>query len=175
MEVVKQIQAELDRPGLTPQITCFQGDSGRVVEVQLLQDGAPWAVPADTEAVIRYQNARGEGGTYDTLPSGECAYEMLETGVRVRLAEAVCAAAGITRVQVVLLQDGAQVTVTEFLLEVASAATGEVPGTYVNLSQWLRNHGITPKKGEDYWTEADILEIQGYIDTQLGVIEHGAY
>jgi len=26
-------------------------------------------------------------------------------------------------------------TVTEFLLEVASAATGEVPGTYVNLTQ----------------------------------------
>ena len=175
MEVVKKLEADILCPGLLPRVDCYQGDSGRVVEVQLLQDGAPWAVPADTEAVIRYQNARGEGGTYDTLPSGECAYEMLETGVRVRLAEAVCAAAGITRVQVVLLQDGAQVTVTEFLLEVAPAATGEVPGTYVNLSQWLCNHGITPKKGEDYWTEADILEIQGYIDTQLGVIEHGAY
>ena len=86
MEVVKKLEADILCPGLLPRVDCYQGDSGRVVEVQLLQDGAPWAVPADTEAVIRYQNARGEGGTYDTLPSGECAYEMLETGVRVRLA-----------------------------------------------------------------------------------------
>lgn len=175
MEVVKQIQAELDRPGLTPQITCFQGDSGRVVEVQLLQDGAPWAVPADTEAVIRYQNVRGEGGTYDTLPDGEVAYEILENGVRVALAEQVCAVAGITRVQAVLLRSGVQVTVTEFQLEVVPTATGEAPGTYVNLSAWLKEHGITPKKGEDYWTAEDVAQIQDYIDTQLGVIENGTY
>lgn len=27
--------------------------------------------------------------------------------------------------------------------------------------------GRTPVKGQDYWTEADIAEIQSYIDTQI--------
>lgn len=27
--------------------------------------------------------------------------------------------------------------------------------------------GKTPIKGQDYWTEADIAEIQSYIDTQI--------
>ena len=27
--------------------------------------------------------------------------------------------------------------------------------------------GRTPIKGQDYWTEADIAEIQSYIDTQI--------
>lgn len=175
MEVVKKIDADILCPGFLPRVRCFQGDSGRAVELSLFQNGKAFTPDTDTEAVIRYQNARGEGGTYDTLPSGEAAYEILEHGVRVSLAEQVCAVSGITRVQVVLLKSGVQVTVTEFLLEVAPAATGEKPGTYVNLSAWLRKHGITPKRGEDYWTEADIAEIQGYIDTRLGVIENGTY
>ena len=35
--------------------------------------------------------------------------------------------------------------------------------------------GYTPQRGVDYWTTADIAEIQDYIDAQLGVIENGAY
>lgn len=35
--------------------------------------------------------------------------------------------------------------------------------------------GYTPQRGVDYWTAADIAEIQEYIDAQLGVIENGTY
>lgn len=35
--------------------------------------------------------------------------------------------------------------------------------------------GYTPKRGIDYWTEADKREIQAYINKLLGVIENGAY
>lgn len=175
MQVVKQMNADILCPGFAPRLSCFQGDSGRAVELKLFQDGAPWEPEDGTEAMIRYQNARGEGGTYDTLPSGESAYEILEHGVRVCLTGQVCAVAGLTRVQVVLLGAGAQVTVAEFQLEVAPTATGEAPGTFVNLSQWLLQNDMIPKKGEDYWTAADIAEIQSYIDTQLGVIENGTY
>lgn len=35
--------------------------------------------------------------------------------------------------------------------------------------------GYTPQRGVDYWTAADIAEIQEYINTQLGVIENGTY
>ncbi len=161
MQVVKKIEADIARQSLIPRMACFQGDSGRVVELKLFQDGAQWTVPSGTEAMVRYQNARGEGGSYDTLPDGKCAYEILEHGVRVCLTEQVCAVAGLTRVQVVLLRAGAQVTVTEFQLEVAPTAAGEATGTFVNLSQWLTEHATG--------------QLQSYIDTQLGVIEHGTY
>lgn len=36
-------------------------------------------------------------------------------------------------------------------------------------------NGKTPQKGVDYWTSADVAEIKGYIDAQLGVIENGTY
>lgn len=35
--------------------------------------------------------------------------------------------------------------------------------------------GYTPQRGVDYWTTADVEAIEAYIDTQLGVIENGAY
>lgn len=35
--------------------------------------------------------------------------------------------------------------------------------------------GYTPQRGVDYWTDADVAAIHSYIDTQLGVIENGAY
>ena len=40
-------------------------------------------------------------------------------------------------------------------------------------------NGVTPVRGTDYWTQADIQAIEGdlqsYINTQLGVIENGTY
>lgn len=32
-----------------------------------------------------------------------------------------------------------------------------------------------PKRGVDYWTEADVQTIHSYIQEQLGVVENGAY
>lgn len=35
-------------------------------------------------------------------------------------------------------------------------------------AEWIESlKGKTPIKGVDYWTEADIAEIQSYIDTQI--------
>lgn len=161
MEVIKQINLDMAQPTFVSPITCFQGDSGRAVEIKLSQGGALWTVPTDTEAVVRYRNARGEGGTYDTLPGGAKAWEILKNGVRVQLSPQVCAVPGQTRVQVTLLQGGSQVTVVEFLLEVLPTATGEASGAYVNLSAWLQAQAMD--------------ELKGHIDAQLGVLENGAY
>lgn len=175
MIVVKEMQADISRPDFVPRLTCVQGDSGQVVKLTLFKDGTLWEVPYGSEVVVRYQNARGEGGSYDSLSDGGRAYELLENGMHVNLLEQTCAVAGLTRVQVVLIKSGWQVTVAEIQLVVLPASSGEKAGTYVNLSNWLKNHGITPKKGEDYWTQEDVAEIQNYIDTRLGVIENGAY
>lgn len=35
--------------------------------------------------------------------------------------------------------------------------------------------GYTPVKGTDYWTSGDILEIQSYIDSQIGGALNGSY
>ena len=35
--------------------------------------------------------------------------------------------------------------------------------------------GTAPQRGVDYWTAADIANIKGYIDEQLGVIANGSY
>lgn len=175
MQVTSQIDMDLAVPGLIPMVEGVQGDSARVVKVRLTENGKAWEIPQGAQVLIRYRNQNGKGGVFDTLPDGKVAYSFTGNVLTLILPAQVWGTVGITKIQAVIAQGDKQVSVFAFQALCESAYAGEPGGEYTNLTAWLKAHGVIPVKGVDYWTEDDIAEIQTYIDTQLGVIEHGAY
>ena len=175
MQVLSNITIDLASPGFAPVLEGVQGDSARAVRMVLTENGKEWNIPEGVEVLLQYRNQNGRGGVFDTLPTGALACEISGNTLTLTLPSQVWGVPGRTKVQAVLLQGEKQLTVFAFELLCQSANVGAQAAEYVNISAWLAQHGSKPVKGVDYWTEADIAEIQGYIDTQLGVIENGAY
>lgn len=175
MQVLSNITMDLATPGFAPVLEGVQGDTARAVCLHLTENGKAWDIPKDVEVILRYRNENGRGGMFDTLPEGEAAYTISGNQLQLSLPAQVWGAPGTTRVQAVLLQGQQQLTVFAFELLCQSTHTGEPAEEYVNVATWLKEHGIRPIRGVDYWTEEDIAHMQGYIDTQLGVIENGTY
>lgn len=145
MTVTNQITIDLAKKAILPEIDVTQGDSARVAEITLLENGVPWPVPQGAQLVVSYQNARGEGGSYDTLSDGTPACSATENVLRVSFPEQVCAVRGRVRVQIAVLHNGRQLSVFTLVLCTAGSASGEKkPGRYVNLSQWLQAYQGLP-------------------------------
>lgn len=145
MTVTNQITVDLAKKAILPEIDVTQGDSARVAEITLLENGAPWPVPQGAQLVVSYQNARGEGGSYDILSDGTPACHATDNVLRVSFPEQVCAVQGRVRVQIGILYNGRQLSVFTLVLCTAGSASGEKkPGRYVNLSQWLQAYQGLP-------------------------------
>lgn len=175
MQVISHLTIDLATPGLPPMLEGVQGDSARAVCLTLLENGKNWEIPNGAEVLVRYRNQNGQGGVFDTLPGGGLAYSFADNRLTLKLPAQVFGVPGLTKIQAVVLQGNVQVSVFSFQVLCEAACSGETAGQYTNLSAWLKEHGITPKKGVDYWTESDIQEMHSYIDARLGVIENGSY
>lgn len=145
MTVTNQITIDLAKKAILPEIDVTQGDSARVAEITLLENGKPWPVPQGAEIVVSYQNARGEGGSYDALADGTPACSATDNVLRVSFPEQVCAVRGRVRVQIGILHEGRQLSVFTLMLRAEGEAAGEKkPGRYVNLSKWLQAYQGLP-------------------------------
>lgn len=141
MIITNEVSVHLDRSADIPELNAVQGDSARAVAISLLYGKTAWAIPENTTAMIRYYNSRtGSGGSYDTMPDGTAAYSISENQVIVHLPAQVFSAQGTVRLQVTLLQDGAEITV--FMIKVRvqqnltdAAVTEE---DYDNLTEHIR-------------------------------------
>lgn len=138
MKVIKKITMDLARQGLPVYVDGVRGDSATWLEFTLLSSGEAWEIPVEAAAMVRYRLPAGTGGEYDTV-DGAKAWEKEGNILRVLLAPAVCSAPGETRLQVVLLLGGKQISTFPVTLEVAPTVSGSgAPENYVNLSQWLK-------------------------------------
>lgn len=141
MILTHKITLSLDQRGDRQSIDAVQGDTARAVEVSLLEDGAAWAVPEDTTAVIRYRRVQGgTGGLYDTLPDGSPGYAISENAVTVYLAPQVLAVPGPVELQVTLQKDGAELTCFTILIHVqGNLSDAETDSEcYVNLTEHIQ-------------------------------------
>ena len=175
MQVLSNITIDLASPGFAPVLEGVQGDSTRAVRMTLTENGKAWNIPENVAVLLQYRNQNGRGGVFDTLPTGELACQISGNTLTLTLPAQVWGVPGRTKVQAVLLQGEKQLTVFAFELICQSANVGAQEAEYVNIASWLRENGVAPIKGKDYWTAEDISEIHSYIDTQLGVIENGTY
>lgn len=139
MNAIQKIVMDLARPGPTPCFYAVQGDSGsRRLSLELRCDGLPWAVPEGVQLLIRYRKPDGTGGTYDTLPDGQRAWEARDHILTVTLAPQVCAVSGKVAMELTLIRGLEQLTTFRIGVVVSGKLLdGEDSEDYTNLAAWL--------------------------------------
>ena len=124
----------------TQEIHAVQGDSGtRKITVKLFANREPWTPEADVSVVIRYQRPDGTGGSYDTLPDGETAWELTDNAVSFVLAPQMLAIPGRVAVQVEMLWENGVLASfpLHILVEENVAAEAVKSGSYFSWEQRL--------------------------------------
>lgn len=104
MIITKTINADLwirERP---QQIHAVQGDTAtRKVTVKLFANREPWIPDAGALIALRYRKPDGTGGTYDTMPGGEKAWEQTGNTVSFLLAPQMLTVPGRVEAQLEIL------------------------------------------------------------------------
>lgn len=108
MIITKTINADLWIRERTQEICAVQGDGcTRKITVKLFANREPWMPGPDASVVIRYHKPDGTGGSYDTLPNGEKAWELTDNAVSFIFAPQMLTIPGRVAVQVeMLLKNG---------------------------------------------------------------------
>ncbi|MBE6983106.1 MAG: hypothetical protein E7435_02315 [Ruminococcaceae bacterium] len=142
MEIIKKLTMDFSRQTLPLRVDAVQGDGALWLEFNLLSDGELWEIPTGTSVMVRYCLSVGTGGEYDTV-DGQRAWQRQGNILRIAIAPQVCSAPGETALQVVLLQDGKQISTFPVQIYVAKAVSGSgEPENYTNLSQWLKYNTV---------------------------------
>ena len=104
MIITNTINTDLWIRERTQQIHAVQGDScTRKITLKLFANRAPWVPDADVSVMIRYHKPDGTGGSYDTLPNGEKAWEIKENIISFILAPQMLSVPGRVSAQVEML------------------------------------------------------------------------
>lgn len=164
MIVTHKMKMDLvDKPGRSI-LDVTQGDSIRVLELELLEQGAAWQIPLDLTVVIRYDKADGTGGCYDTLPDGTQAWQIDGNKLRIALAPALCSTRGYVTMQIALIHELEQISTFVIGLDVESeVAGGGEAEEYINLSNWLAVYGRVGPEGKSAY---DIAVEHGFQGTE---------
>ena len=176
MKIIKKLTVDFARQTLPLKVEAVRGDSAVWLEFTMLCSGEPWEMPVGASAMVRYCLSVGTGGEYDTV-DGQRAWEKEGNVLRVALAPQVCSAPGETALQVVILQEGKQISTFPVALAVAKTVSGSgQPENYTNLSQWLKyntgNGSVNlgeiedrleelEKKAATHVTEEDVRQLIG--------------
>ena len=109
MIIKHKLEIDFVRPGVIPRQNVMQNDANsRVLEISLLEDGAPWEIPAGVTAALNYIKPDGTTGLYDTLPDGSVAYTISGSTITMTLAPQVLTVPGLIRASIILIQDSVQ-------------------------------------------------------------------
>ncbi len=165
MNVTQRRTIDLSDRTTTPYVNAVQGDSGRLMEVELKSGGKNWTVPENTRALIRYIKPDGTEGCYDTLPDDKLAYEFEGNVLKIVLAPQVCTAAGLVLLQVCLM--GQQEQISTFTMEVRvqqEVAGADKSCNYINLSDWLKSRRTEIFTAEDMFLMSQLRELKADLD-----------
>lgn len=138
MIITKNINSDLLIKNPVQEIHAVQGDRyTRKVSLRLYANKIPWIPIQPVSIAIRYQKPDGTGGTYDTLPSGEKAWEQEENTISFILAPQMLTVPGRVIVQVELSHGSS--LLSTFPLEVVvekDASAGILPS--MDYFNWLQ-------------------------------------
>ena len=118
MMITHKLSVDLVKRETPLRIDAVQNDCGRSLALMLHTNGIPWTIPGDIAVRIRYRNAAGAGGTYDTLPDGYPAWHTDGHIMTVDLAPQVLAEAGEALLSVVLERTGQAVSTFDIPVQV---------------------------------------------------------
>ena len=186
MIITHKIMVRLDSREEQQTIDTVQGDTGRSVEISLLDNGSAWSVPDGTRAMVRYRRVPGGGGgAYDVMPDGTDAYVIDGNKVTIRLAPQVLSVAGMSQLQVTLMKDQTELTCFTILLRVQgnlSEATME-EADYINLSGYIRSevemavgeldHVVVKETGAQYYSSLSQAVADVNADSTAGAMSDG--
>ena len=124
-------------------INAVQDDKySRDLQLVLLENGAPWIVPAEATAIVSYQKPDGTGGSYNLLPDGTAAWSASDNTVTVALAPQVCTVPGIVHLAVSLYCGESEITTFAVLLNVQRK-----PGLAADSENYHKVQGLLPAYG----------------------------
>ncbi|MBE6957770.1 MAG: hypothetical protein E7447_01275 [Ruminococcaceae bacterium] len=141
MLFTKKVTTNINYQASPIHLTALQGDNCRALELQFYCGEEPWVLPPDGDVFIRYTCADGSGGIFDTLPNGEPAYILAGATLTIHIPEMMCAVPGVTKAQVTIFSDGAQISSFPIELRVLPQVGQKMAdGKYVNLRKWLMSY-----------------------------------
>lgn len=127
MIITKTINTDLLIKGPAQEIYAVQGDRyTRKVTLRLHANKVPWTPAGSVGILIRYQKPDGTGGTYDTLPTGEKAWEQSGNEISFLLAPQMLTVPGRITLQVELSQGGSILATFPMEVVVEKDAAAEV-------------------------------------------------
>ncbi len=143
MTITHNISLDMARPEAPERFSVKQGDSySRAVQISLFCDGEPWPIPGDVTPLIRWfacdpdSGATGTG-IYDTLPSGNHAWNYTENQLDIILTPEMTALPGLVQADVALVMENRTLATFNFEFYVNPApADGSEPeaSNYYNFS-----------------------------------------
>ena len=140
MVVNHKLTMDLAKPAEMPRVDTVHKDQyTRKLEVTLYANDEPWTVPEDANILISFIRADGTGGSYDTLPTGVCAWSAEENVLTVELAPDVLATPGPAMMAVDLLQGNSKISTFTIMLYIRETILTRVgtQGDYINISSFL--------------------------------------
>ncbi len=142
MTITHKVTMDMAKKQAPAILDVVQGDSARALQMELLENGAPWEIPENVSVIVRYAKPDGTGGTYDTLPDGAAAWSARGNTLILALAPQLCSISGAVTVQICLVTGQMQISTFAFVLRVLAEVTGEEASEdYTNLSKWLAEFG----------------------------------
>ncbi len=143
MIVTKRIAFDLTQMGAPNSVYAVQDDrSSRKIEIEIFENGVPWAPPDGSNVVISYRKPDGKGGIYDTLPDGSVAYTIAGNVVSVVLAPQVCTVPGVVKFTVGFLEG--QQSLYAFHIDLNVQPN---PGVLADSEDFYKVSGILPASG----------------------------
>ena len=119
MKIKHTLHLDLASTGLPLRIQATQDDSiSHVLQLHLKENGKPWPIPADAQALVHFRKSDRTGGVYDTLPDRTAAWQASGNVLRITLVPQVLTAPGETALAVTLVQGSCRLTVATVVLQV---------------------------------------------------------
>ena len=102
-----------------PKVEALQDDQySRDVQITLLSDGAPWAVPEGASVIVNYIKPDGLGGEYDTMPNGDTAWSASGNVLTVKLAPQVLTVPGAVYMGITMVLEHKAINTFRILINV---------------------------------------------------------
>ena len=141
MIIMHKVNMDLQIRNPSPRLAMAQCDTDtRIVVLTLLSGGILWE-PGDVDNVmVRYRKSDGTGGSYDTLPDGNCAWAIDGSVLSLWMAPQVLTAAGLVEMQAAMFSGKECLATFCFQITVeADPSIGAVESEdYVNWTHWAQ-------------------------------------
>lgn len=141
MIIMHKVNMDLQIRNPSPRLAMAQCDTDtRIVVLTLLSGGTQWMPGNVDNVMVRYRKSDGTGGSYDTLPDGNCAWTINGSELSLWMAPQVLTAAGLVEMQAAMFSGEQCLATFCFQITVeADPSIGVVESEdYVNWTHWAQ-------------------------------------